>query len=179
MLSLLAVLALLGFLLLLPLQFASAVSSERIGSRLFVKDYDHDPDGTTAILGAPDAGVTPWSLDMGLGGYDAFGVMVRPTVLSSGAVTKVEIVAADDAALATNLTVVKDSGTVAADALADTVFLECLAEEIRQLSEAGGFNLRYVGVRITASNAGLEANITFIGFGPRFGRTGLTATAIT
>jgi hypothetical protein len=175
--ALLAALALIAVLMQSVSGMVSAIASERIGSNLFHKNYDHDPDSTNATLGAPDAGTTPWV--MAAKDFEAFGVEVRPTVLAAGAVTKVELVAASNAALSSNLTVIKDSGVVAADALADVVFVECLASEIKQLAEAAGVSLAYVGVRITASNAGLEANISFIGLRPRFPRSGLTATAIT
>lgn len=154
----------------------SALASERIGSRLFLHAYDHDPGATTAIVCSPDGGANKRSFAIALA--EAFGVLVKPTVVGGNGITKVEIVAADDAAMTTNLTVVKDSGAIQADALDDQVFLECLASEVRQLSDAGGFNLQYVAARITMATATDEASVVYVGFSPRYPRTGLTATAI-
>jgi hypothetical protein len=156
---------------------ASAVTSERFTARNCCHNYDHDPGATTAVLASPDGGTTPWSLDMAL--YGEFICGVRGTIIGGGGVTKVEIVAADDSTLATHLTVIKDSGTVAADSLNDNVWLSCLASEIEQLSQAAGYKLRYVGVRITMATNTDEANVTFIGASPRFAYPALTTTVIT
>jgi hypothetical protein len=149
---------------------ASAVSSEKIGSSIYVKSYDHDPGATTAILAGPDGGTTIRYLDMKE--YDAVGVMVKPNVVAAGGTTKVELVASATTAFS-SVTVVKDSGTVAADALDDNVFLECTASEVVQL----GATLRYVAARLTNATNTDEATVTYIGI-PKRKYTGLTATAI-
>lgn len=174
-------LALVGVAAIYMLPFASAVASEKIGARIPLKSFDHDPGATTAVICSPDGGTTKRAWDLGALGLEAFGVEVRPTVIGGGGggVVKVEIVAADDAAMSTHLTVVKDSGTVAADALNDVVFLEALASEVRQLSEELGYALRYVAARITCGHAGDEANVLYVGLNPRFSYSGLTATSIT
>jgi hypothetical protein len=82
--------------------------------------------------------------------------------VAGGAITKLEIVASDDSAGATNLTVIKDSGTISANAQGDWAFQECTAEEIRQESEEGGYTLRYVGARLTLSNSGTEAAVMYM-----------------
>lgn len=155
----------------------SALSTERVGSRLYMRSWDHDPGATTAIITSPDGGTTKRSLDLSL--FGAFAVQVKPTIVAAGGLTKVEIIAADDSAMTANVTVVKDSGTIAADALDDNGWLECTAEEVAQLSAAGGFALRYVAARLTMATATDEASVTYIGFDPRHPRTGLTAQVIT
>lgn len=162
--------------LLQAIPFAAATASEKLGSGIFMKGYDHDPGATTAIVCSPDGGTTKRSLDLSL--YEGFGVLAKPNIVGGGGLTKLEIIAADDSALSTNVIVVKDSGTIAADALDDNAFLECTAEEVRQLSEAAGYASRYVGARLTMATNTDEATVIYIGFGPRFPRTGLTATAI-
>src|SRR5688500_10071896 len=101
---------------------ASAQTTERIASRLVVQMWDHDPGATTAIVVSADGGTTPKYIDMK--DHEYFGLMVMPTVVAAGGTTKVEIIAS----AATNMgtpTVVKGSGTVAADAaLVDKVWLE-------------------------------------------------------
>lgn len=156
---------------------ASALSSEKIGSALFLASYDHDPGATTAVITSADGGTTKKSLDLSL--FDGFGVLAKPNIVGGGGLTKLEIIAADDSALTTNVVVVKDSGTIAADALADNAWLECTAEEVAQLSSAGGYASRYVGARLTMATNTDEATVTYVGFRPRFPRSGLTATVIT
>lgn len=149
---------------------ASAVSSEKIGSSIYVKSYDHDPGATTAILASPNGGTTIRYVDMKE--YDVLGVMVKPNIVAAGGTTKVELVASATTAFS-SVTVVKDSGTVAADALDDNVFLECTASEVVHL----GATLRYVAARLTNATATDEATVTYIAI-PKRKYSGLTATAI-
>lgn len=153
---------------------ASALSTEKLGSTLYIKSYDHDPGGTTAILAGPDGGTTIRYLD--LRDYETVGVMVKPSIVGGNGVTKVEIVASEAVAFS-SVTVVKDSGSIQADALDDNVFLECTAEEVAQLGSEGGLNLRYVAARLTCASAGDEATVTYIAI-PKRAYTGLTATSI-
>lgn len=154
---------------------AVTTASEKIGSRLFVKSYDHDPGSTSAIIASPDGGTTVRYLDMK--DYEAFGVMARPTIVGGSGLTKVEIIASASAAMTTE-TVIKDSGTVAADSPNDVVFLECTAEEVAQAATDAGVALRYVAARLTQATNTDEANVTYIGV-PRRPVSGLTATTIT
>lgn len=154
---------------------ASSVSSEHIGSRLFVKSYDHDPGATSAVLASPDGGTTIRYAD--LRDYEVFGVMARPTIVAGTGLTKLEIVASASTAM-TSEVVVKDSGAVAGDSLNDVVFLECTAEEVAQLGAEAGVAYRYVAARLTMGTGTDEANVTYIGV-PKRPVTGLTATSIT
>lgn len=155
---------------------AGALTSfARLFANAFIKGYDHDPGATTAIVTSPDGGTTKRYLDMSL--YGGFAVYATPTALTGAGITKVEIVASETVDM-TTVTVVKDSGTVVADALGDFVVLECTAAEVAQLGEAAGLNLRYVGARITEANAADEAHVVYIGYDPKFPRAALTATTI-
>lgn len=150
---------------------ASAVSTEKIGSSLYIHSFDHDPGATTAVLAGPDGGTTIRYLDMK--DYTNVGVLVKPNIVGGTGVTKVELVASATTSFS-SVTSVKDSGTVAGDALEDNVFLECTDAEVVQL----GATLRYVAARITHGTNTDESTVTYIGI-PKRSYTGLTATAIT
>ena len=152
---------------------ASPQASDKVATKLNVQMWDHDPDSTAARLVSPDANTTKRVVDMR--DYTHFAVGAMATVLGGANMTKLEIVASDDAAGATNLTVIKDSGTLAADAQGDWAWLECTAKEIRQESEEGGYALRYVAARITMADAGDEAAVVYIRAGAKRPADGLTA----
>lgn len=152
---------------------ASALSTEYLGSRLKVANYDHDPGATTAVLCSADGGTTINYFDMKE--YLAFGVQARPLIVGGDGLTKLEIVASD-AVTFTNVVVIKDSGTVAGNSINDTVWLECTAEELAHLATT--YSLRYVAARLTQATNTDEANVTYIGV-PVREYSGLTATVIT
>lgn len=138
---------------------ASAVAEQHIRSRFLFQFWDHDPDGTSATVVTPDAGTTQRWVDMR--DHERFAVACVSTIFGGASgVTKVEIVAADDTS-GTNITVIKDSGTIDADAIGDWVMEECSADEIAHLSASSGYSLRYVAARITCSNAGDEAVVCY------------------
>ena len=149
---------------------ASAISTEKFSSGTVIDVHDHDPGATTAVLLSADGGTTKVPFDMS----DYGGIAFLAAFTTGTDIQKLEIVAAEDEALSTNLTVVKDSGSVAADALGDFVYLECTAEEIKQL----GANLRYASARLTMETNTDECLVTSILFNPRFAYTGLTATTV-
>lgn len=152
---------------------ASAVTTQKLFGRNSITMYDHDPGGTSATICSPDGGTTKRVAD--LTNYENFAAIAMTSVsASSSGITKLEIVAADDSAMSTNLTVVKDSGTVAADAVGDIVVAECTAAEVRSL----GTSLRYVAARLTCSNSGDEAVVTYLLANPRFAYQDLTANQI-
>lgn len=148
---------------------ASSVSSEKIGSSLYIKSYDHDPGATTAILASPDGGTTIRYLDMQ--DYEYAAVVAKPNI-AGGDLTKVELVASATTAFS-SVTVVKDSGTIAAGSLDDNVFLECTASEIVHL----GSTLRYLAARLTNATGTDEVTVTYIAI-PKRAYTGLTASSI-
>ena len=152
---------------------ASPQASDKLATRAIRTMWDHDPDTTAATITTPDAGTTLRMVDMR--DFGAFGAGAMCTVVAGGAITKIEIVASDDSAGATNLTVIKDSGTISANAQGDWAWLECTAEEIRQESEEGGYALRYVGLRITVSNSGSEAAVYYEQTNPKRAYDGMTA----
>lgn len=146
----------------------SLVDTNFVGSNIYVELCDHDPGGTTAILLSADGGTTKKYLDMRNFLHAAFKWGLTIPASGSG-ITKVELVAASDVAF-TSPVVVKDTGTIDADAVMDQGLLECSAEELMKL----GQDLRYVTLRITCSNAGDEAVVAMIGMKPRFAVDELT-----
>lgn len=155
---------------------ASNVAEQHIRSRYLFQVWDHDPDTASAIVVTPDAGTTDRYVD----GRDLerFAVIAIQTVIgSSSGITKLEIVAASDQA-GTDLTVIKDSGTVDADALCDWLIEECSMDEVRHAGDAAGVALRYVAGRITQSNSGDEAVVVYFGIPNRHYLNRTPATTI-
>lgn len=138
---------------------ASSVDSQKLASKLKVEMWDHDPNATTAKVVTPDGGTTERWAD--LRDFEYFGVAAMSSNLTGLGITKLEIVAADDTA-GTNTVVVKDSGVVAADAVGDWVWQECIAAEVAKLSTDNGYSSRYVAGRLTVSNAADEAVVSYV-----------------
>ena len=149
---------------------ASPQDSQYFGANFKVEMWDHDPGGTSATVVTPDGGTTERWVDMR--DYAKVCIAAMSSTLTGNGITKLEIVAADDTA-GTNLTVIKDSGTVAADAVGDWVKEECTAEEVAQESADAGATLRYVAGRLTVANSADEAVVTYIAL-PRHPQLNLT-----
>lgn len=134
---------------------ASPTSTDKVRSNYLFQVHDHDPGATTAVIVSADGGTTLKYVDMR--DYSDFAVIAIQTVIgSSSGITQLEIVASATTAF-TSVTVIKDSGTVDADALADWLIQSCTAAEVAQEAADAGVDLRYVAGRITQSNAGDEA----------------------
>jgi hypothetical protein len=143
------------------MNMASAVATQHLKSRMLIQVWDHDPNTASAIVTTPDGGTTDRYVDMR--DYSHFAAIAIQTVIgSSSGITKLEIIAASDTA-GTDLVVIKDSGTVDADALADWLVEECSAEEVAFAADAAGTDLRYVAARVTQSNSGDEAIVVYLG----------------
>lgn len=154
---------------------ASAVTTSRLFNRMAIEMLDNDPGAATATVVSTD-GTTKQMRDMR--DYEGFGVVAMPTVASSQ-ITLLEIVASSDSLGASNLTVIRSSGTVAADApLADYVMLEVTAEQIKEC-DTSNVGLRYVGARITSANSGDEHAVVYIRHSPKFPQSALSANNIT
>ncbi len=123
--------------------------------------WDHDPGGVSATLVTPDSGTTVRSVDMR--DLTDFSVSVMTTILGGSGPTKVEIVAADNAALSTNLVVIKDSGVIAPSAMGDWHIETCTAAEVAQEGSDNDTEPRYVGGRITCQHTGDEAVVHYFG----------------
>jgi hypothetical protein len=136
---------------------ASAVGTQKFLARNSLQIWDHDPGSTNAILAGPDGGTTIRYVD--LRDYDHFVAAVAAAALTGSGPTKLEIVASDTVTF-TNVVVIKDSGAIVCDALAEWAVQECSAEEVQHLATT--YNLRYVAARITCQNAADEATVVYI-----------------
>ena len=141
---------------------ASAQAPQCIHANQYIRMYEHDPDGTSATLvtGAATPGI-----DMSLYSHISISGMTTVSASSSG-ISKVEIIAADDAALTTNVVVVEEASATA-DAVGDTIVVEATAEQIGKLADDNGYDTRYAGARLTCSNSGDEAAVTYVALAER------------
>jgi len=138
---------------------ASPTTTDKVRSNFLFQVWDHDPGAATAVFVSPDGGTTVRSVDMR--DYSDFAVICVTTILGGNGPTLVEIVASDSSDMSTNATVIKTSGTIAADAFADWVIQACTAAEVAQEGSDAGVDLRYVAGRITCNNSGDEALVTY------------------
>ena len=151
---------------------ASTVSVTDLFDRALIQIWDHDPGTAAATIVTPNGGTTKRMVAMT--NYEGFAAIAMASTLTGAGITKMELVCSEDSAGATNLTVIKDSGTVAADAVGDYVVLETSADEIQsQLATA-----MFVGVRLTLADAADEAVVTYIRHRPAFAARALTANVI-
>lgn len=154
---------------------AAQTETSKIFARNKIQMFDHDPGATTAVLCSGDGGTTINYQDMR--DFENFAAIAMLSLKAGNGITKLEIVASA-ATTFSAVTVIKDSGTVAADAVGDFVCLECSAKEIAQAATDAGVDLRYVAARLTCQNAGDEAVVTYIASSPRFAYEDLTANVI-
>lgn len=154
----------------------SAQNSQKLFSRQSIRLYDHDPDGTSAAVVTPDGGTTERWVPMK--DFRFFAALAMLSVAAGNGITKMELVAntASDGSGTTG--VIKDSGTVAADAVGDNIVLECTAEEIRQAGVTAGVNFTHVAARLTMQNSGDEAVVAYVRADGRFSYEDLTANYI-
>ena len=65
---------------------ASALDSQKIGSRLLAVSYDHDPGATTAVVTSADGGTTKILWDAK--DLSAFMVIAKPNIVGGNGITK-------------------------------------------------------------------------------------------
>lgn len=153
---------------------ASSASPVKLFADQHIEMLDNDPGTASAKIVSAD-GSTYQMRD--IRDYLGFAAIVMPTVASSQC-TLLEIVASSDSLGASNVTVVRSSGAVVADApLVDYVTLECTQEQVKEV-DTGNVGLRYVGARITSANAGDEHAVVYVRFGAKSPSGVLTANNI-
>ena len=127
---------------------ASAVATDKIACNWFIKNYDHDPATNAVKVISADGGTTEIWFD--LRDYDSIGFLATCLAGTTYSLVLLEIVASDSKdETDPSVTIVKTSGAIVVDALAEGAFIECTAEEVAQL--ASTYNLRYVTARLTMS----------------------------
>jgi len=135
---------------------ASSVATDKFLCNYSLQIWDHDYADTASIC-SPDSGTTLRYID--LRDYDHVVVAVAAAALTGNGPTKLEIVASDTTAFS-NVVVVKDSGAIVCNALAEWAVEECSAEEVQHLATT--YNLRYVAARVTCNHAADEATVVYI-----------------
>ena len=110
--------------------------------------------------------------------FDEILAVINLVALGGNGVEAFSIYAADDDS-GTNATAIKTHASpTTADAAGDKLVLECTAAEIAQLSEAGGYTLRYVGIYVECHHASDNVLGTLILGGATFKRRALTADVV-
>lgn len=133
---------------------ATPQDAQKIGSRIKLEMWDHDPDATTATVCTGGGYVA-------LRDFTKFAVAAMSSALTGNGITLLEIVAAEDSS-GSNATQIKTSGTIAADAVGDWAFLEVQSEQIRQEGVDNSYDFTHVAARITVANAADEAVVVYI-----------------
>jgi len=154
---------------------ASAQASQKLFARAKIEMFYHmTTSNATEQSVKAGATTTTWK-DMR--DYEGFAVLAMTALLSGTGLVEVSIYAADDDS-GTNATEIKTSGAVLANAVGDYIVEECTAEEIAQISEAAGFNLRYVAAYVDCQHNDDEVAVTYIRHGAKFPQADLTADMI-
>jgi hypothetical protein len=153
---------------------ATAVTSQKLGSTLKVKAFDHDPGATTAIVTSPDGGTTPRWESIVL--FENFAVIAKPTVVGGNGLTLLEIVAATDST-GTDVTVVLAHAATVGNSLDEYVWLEVTAAQVKEVGDAASKTFTHVAARLTMATATDEASVVYIFGGPKFPQLNLTATS--
>lgn len=133
-------------------------TSNKLGSRYLFYSVDFDPDSADPVvvdLGRPQgAGEKGISLAVAR----LFRFKLRRTV-GTGNIDAFQIIAATDAALTQNVTIVKAHATpTVANAVGDELYLECDAEMVHEVLATA----THVGVRVEQATAGDECDIAVL-----------------
>ncbi len=148
---------------------ASPQESQKVASRMAVKQYDFDPDVDTAVdVAWVDMQnfrtlMVVFFRTVGVGNLDGFRILANssPTGAGTDVVVKVHALGSQP------------------NAVGDYVFLECQAEEVMQeANDAGVTGARYVTANIEFATGTDEGVVTYILGNPRFAYDHLTADVV-
>lgn len=145
---------------------ATAVTSQKVQSRLAVTSYDHDPNGTGAYVVSPDGTNGTSQKWVAMRDFDEFYVQARPTIVAANGITLLEIVGATDSS-GTNITVILAHAASITDTLDKYLGLEVNCDQINEVGKAASFNFTHVAARLTMATNTDEANVTYIRTGKR------------
>jgi hypothetical protein len=151
---------------------ASAVATDKFATRNKVLMYHHAPAAAATEQSVKAGATTTTWQDMR--DYEGFAVAAMTGLLVGTGMIELSIYAAEDSS-GTNATEIKTTGAIAADAVGDWAFLECSAEEIAQVGEAAGYNLRYVAAYIDCNHNDDECEVVYILTAPSRAADALTA----
>jgi hypothetical protein len=111
--------------------------------------------------------------------YAGIAVQAQAAALTGLGVTVFKIIANSEAdGSGTDAIVVAHAVGSAPDAANDALYLECTAEQIREVETSSTGQLRYVSAQIDAANASDQIAVTYIRHGARFAESGLTADSV-
>lgn len=146
---------------------ASAQSSNKLQSEIKVYTESSGDASTAKIIEAFD-----------MRDFRNFLVQLTAIALTGVGVTVFKICAAT-AADGTGEVIVKQHAIGSApDAVGDSIFLECTAEEVAQLAADAGTALRYVYAKVTTANAADRIACVHVLANYRHPKDGLTADAV-
>lgn len=150
---------------------ASTQASDKLFANQNMTMLVHNPTDATVEV------ATGW---VDLRDYENFAVGMVTSLLPSGTgPTVFEIIADADADGGDGNVIIKAHALGSLpNAVGDVVWLECTAEEIRQLGVDNTKELRYVSANVDANHANDEAVLVYVRSGARFPQDGLTADAV-
>jgi len=129
-----------------------------------------------ALTGVGPAVAAGGYLDMSQ--YGNFAITVIDSVLSGSGLAQIEIVAAVDAAGTNAQQITTKTLTPSAPVITDFATLEIIADQIREVATASGFNLRFVAARVTLNAAGDKVIVVCDRWRAKFPQQNLTADVI-
>lgn len=149
---------------------AATYTAEVLNSRVESRMLDFDPDANTevAVTLSPSTSETSLSIAQ----FHRFRVGIMRSV-GTGGITSASIYAQTSAAGAGSVAVVTITPTTA-DAVGDTVWMECDDAQVREVLSTA----THIGVKITLATSTDECVVFFERAEPTFARTGLTANYI-
>lgn len=148
----------------------TAVTSQKIGSRNSIECLAHVPGSAAATIVTPGGGVSQWRA---MSQYELFGFLAANVVLVGAGITLMEILGATDIN-GGNATLILASGVLTGAGLGNGGFLEIVAQQIREVGSAAGFNFSHVAGRITVANSGDKCAVTYLRAGARHPGLNLT-----
>lgn len=149
-----------------------AYTANKLMASSLRKLADFDPDATTAVVVDLKVG-SGKGVPLAEHSFQAFLAGVVRSV-GTGAITLLEIITADAAAMTGNVTAIKTLAGLTADAVGDTIWLEVTGEEVAAAKAATNL---YIGVRVTLAT-GTDECIVYFEAGAGRKVDGLTAAYI-
>lgn len=151
---------------------AATASVNKLLSQCNLVMVDFDPDGTAATVVDLDKATGGEGLT--IAGYTGFIAGLFRSV-GTGTVAEFAIIADTDDDMATTPTVVVTHAIGSApNAVGDTIWLECNAEQVREVLAAA----THIGVRVDLATSTDECVVFFGRFNPVYAVSGLTADYI-
>ncbi len=151
---------------------AATYDTDHLRARAQRRLVDFDPDATTAVVVTLNPAATEKALSVALNRRWLFGIMRS---VGTGTVTAARIIACTSAAGTGSVTtVVAHAIGTAPDAVGDTIWLECDAEQVREALPTA----THVGLEITLATSTDECVVYVEAAAFQYPRAGLTADYI-